>query len=44
MTLAEKILELAEKYREDTAENLSRLVRIKSPNTKEEAFSRNSNG
>lgn len=36
MTLAEKILGLAQKYKNETAENLSRLVRIKSLSGKEE--------
>lgn len=37
MTLAEEISKLARKYEENTAENLSRLVRIKSLSGKEEA-------
>jgi putative selenium metabolism hydrolase len=37
MPLADKIRELAERFKDDTAENLSRLVRIKSFSTKEEA-------
>ncbi|MEW6376390.1 MAG: YgeY family selenium metabolism-linked hydrolase [Thermodesulfobacteriota bacterium] len=37
MILADKILELAERYKDDTAENLSKLVKIKSLSTKEEA-------
>ena len=37
MTLAKKIHELAEKYKDDTAENLSKLVKIKSFSREEEA-------
>ena len=37
MTLANKIYELAEKYKDDTAENLSKLVKIKSFSREEEA-------
>ncbi len=35
MTIAEKVLELAEKYRNDTAENLGRLVKIRSVSMEE---------
>lgn len=37
MILADKIYELAEKYKDDTAENLSKLVKIKSFSREEEA-------
>lgn len=35
MTIAEKVLELAEKYRNETAENLGRLVKIRSVSMEE---------
>ena len=35
MSNAEKVLELAKKYRKDTAENLARLVRIPSESMQE---------
>jgi putative selenium metabolism hydrolase len=36
MTIAEKVLELAEKYRNETAENLGRLVKIRSVSMEEQ--------